>query len=320
MGVYLNPGNDAFRMAINDDIYIDKTELIKLTNHRLGKRNRYICVSRPRRFGKSMAAEMLAAYYGKDCDSSELFTPYKIAKNKDYEKHLNHYNVIMLNVQDFLSIKPTVDEMIVFLQKRVIAEFRRKYPDIIGEDENFLGLALEDLYSETKEGFIFIIDEWDCILRDKEYSVEDQKKYLDFIRNLLKDKAYVSLAYMTGILPIKKYGTHSALNMFAEYSMTEPYEYAEFIGFTESEVEGLCEKYHADYDMMKSWYDGYTFPEVGHIYNPKSVVDSILRKSFASYWTQTETYEALKKYIDLNYDGLKDSIVKMLAGEWITID
>ena len=320
MGVYLNPGNDAFRMAINDDIYIDKTELIKLTNHRLGKRNRYICVSRPRRFGKSMAAEMLAAYYGKDCDSSELFTPYKIAKNKDYEKHLNHYNVIMLNVQDFLSIKPTVDEMIVFLQKRVIAEFRRKYPDIIGEDENFLGLALEDLYSETKEGFIFIIDEWDCILRDKQYSVEDQKKYLDFIRNLLKDKAYVSLAYMTGILPIKKYGTHSALNMFAEYSMTEPYEYAEFIGFTESEVEGLCEKYHADYDMMKSWYDGYTFPEVGHIYNPKSVVDSILRKSFASYWTQTETYEALKKYIDLNYDGLKDSIVKMLAGEWITID
>lgn len=154
MGVYLNPGNAAFRMAINDDIYIDKTELIKQTNHRLGKRNRYICVSRPRRFGKSMAAEMLTAYYGKDCDSSELFAPYKIAGDKDYKKHLNCYNVIMLNIQDFLSIKSKVDGMIAFLQKRVIAELRRTYPGVIEEDECYLSLALEDLYSETKEGFI----------------------------------------------------------------------------------------------------------------------------------------------------------------------
>ena len=194
------------------------------------------------------------------------------------------------------------------------------FPGKVSELVKNLGVALDKLYSKTKEGFIFIIDEWDCILRDKQYSADEQKKYLDFLRNLLKDKVYVSLAYMTGILPIKKYGTHSALNMFSEYSMTEPFEYAEFIGFTESEVKNLCEKYLADYDMMKSWYDGYAFPGVGHIYNPKSVVDSILRKSFSSYWTQTETYEALKIYVDLNYDGLKDSIVKMLAGEWITID
>lgn len=320
MGVYLNPGNDAFRMAINDDIYIDKTELIKQTNHRLGKRNRYICVSRPRRFGKSMTAEMLTAYYGKDCDSSELFAPYKIAKAEDYRKHMNQYNVIMLNIQEFLSVTGSVAEMMEYLQEEVMEEIKECYPGKISEKERFLSMALNKIYSKTNEGVIFIIDEWDCILRDKQYSADDQKKYLDFIRNLLKDKAYVSLAYMTGILPIKKYGTHSALNMFAEYSMTEPFEYAEFIGFTESEVKGLCEKYHADYDMMKSWYDGYAFPEVGHIYNPKSVVDSILRKGFSSYWTQTETYEALKVYIDLNYDGLKDSIVKMLAGEKVTIN
>ena len=320
MGVYLNPGNDNFEMVCRSEIYVDKTELIQHTNQMIGTQQRFICISRPRRLGKSMAAYMLAAYYGKDCDSSELFAPYKIAGDKDYEKHLNRYNVIMLNIQDFLSIKPTVDEMIAFLQKRVIAELRRTYPGVIEEDECFLSLALEDLYSETKEGFIFIIDEWDCILRDKRYDADDQKKYLDFIRNLLKDKAYVSLAYMTGILPIKKYGTHSALNMFAEYSMTSPRVFAEYIGFTEKEVKDLCKKYGVDYTMMESWYDGYTFPGIAHIYNPKSVVDAIIFREFASYWTQTETYEALKIYIDLNYDGLKDAIVKMLAGEHVSIN
>ena len=321
MGVYLNPGNDNFKMVCRSEIYVDKTELIHQTNKMLNTQQRYICISRPRRFGKSMAAYMLAAYYGKDCDSSELFAPYKIAKAEDYRNHLNQYNVILLNIQNFLSITEySVDAMISYLQKEVIEELREMFPGKVSDLVKNLGVALDKLYSKTKEGFIFIIDEWDCILRDKQYSADDQKKYLDFLRNLLKDKAYVALAYMTGILPIKKYGTHSALNMFAEYSMTEPFEYAEFIGFTESEVKGLCEKYHADYDMMKSWYDGYAFPGVGHIYNPKSVVDSILRKRFSSYWTQTETYEALKIYIDLNYDGLKDSIVKMLAGERSTID
>ncbi|MGN0485516.1 MAG: AAA family ATPase [Lachnospiraceae bacterium] len=181
-------------------------------------------------------------------------------------------------------------------------------------------MALNKIYSKTQETFIFIIDEWDCILRDRAYTAEDQKKYLDFIRNLLKDKAYVALAYMTGILPIKKYGTHSALNMFDEYSMTEPADYAEFIGFTEQEVKDLCETYQMDFDTMKSWYDGYQFSGNLHIYNPKSVVDSIRRKHFSSYWTQTETYDALKIYLDLNYDGLKDAIVKMLAGEHIVIN
>ena len=257
MGVYLNPGNDNFKMVCRSEIYVDKTELIHQTNKMLNTQQRYICISRPRRFGKSMAAYMLAAYYGKDCDSSELFAPYKIAKAEDYRKHLNQYNVILLNIQNFLSITEySVDAMISYLHEEVIEELREMFPGKVSDLVKNLGVALDKLYSKTKEGFIFIIDEWDCILRDKQYSADDQKKYLDFLRNLLKDKVYVSLAYMTGILPIKKYGTHSALNMFAEYSMTEPFEYAEFIGFTESEVKNLCDKYHADYDMMKSWYDG----------------------------------------------------------------
>ena len=319
MGVYLNPGNDGFRLSVNDDIYVDKTELIAHTNHRIGKRNRYICISRPRRFGKTMAAEMLAAYYGKQCDSAELFAPYKLAKCDSYRKYLNQYNVIVLNIQNFLSVTNSVDEMLTFLQKRVISELRRQYPDTISDGESILSLAMEEVYSQKQEGFVFIIDEWDCILRDKRYHADDQKKYLDFIRNLLKDKVYVALAYMTGILPIKKYGTHSALNMFDEYSMTDAGDFQEFVGFTEEEVRALCEQYQVDFDTMQSWYDGYTFPSVPHVYNPKSVVDSIRRKRFGSYWTQTETYEALKIYIDIDYAGLKDDIIRMLSGERVQI-
>ena len=319
MGVYLNPGNDMFCETVRGEIYVDKTELIWETNRRLKTPQKFVCISRARRFGKSMAAYMLAAYYGKNCDSKELFAPYKIAKCDSYEKYLNKYNVIMLNIQDFLSMTESVEDMLFFLQRRVIKELKKQYLGLISDDERLLTIALEDVYSETGEAFVFIIDEWDCILRDRSYHADDQKKYLDFIRNLLKDKAYVALAYMTGILPIKKYGTHSALNMFDEYSMIDAGDFQEFVGFTEEEVRGLCEQYQVDFDTMQSWYDGYTFPSVPHVYNPKSVVDSIRRKRFGSYWTQTETYEALKVYIDIDYAGLKDDIIRMLSGERVQI-
>ena len=319
MGIYLNPGNDMFAETVRGEIYVDKTGLIGRINAMVKTPQKFICISRPRRFGKSTAAYMLAAYYGKGCDSAELFAPYKIAKSDSFGKYLNHFNVIMLNIQDFLSMTGSVDEMLAFLQAELIQELREAYPDEIPEQERFLGMALNRIFGKRKESFVFIIDEWDCILRDRSYTADDQKKYLDFIRNLLKDKVYVALAYMTGILPIKKYGTHSALNMFTEYSMTAPRFFAEYIGFTETEVQELCERYEVDYDMMQSWYDGYFFPETGHVYNPKSVVDALRFREFSSYWTQTETYEALKIYIDMNRAGLKDDITRMLAGEQIRI-
>lgn len=319
MGIYLNPGNDMFAETVRGEIYVDKTGLIEKTNAMVKTPQKFICVSRPRRFGKSTAAYMLAAYYGKECDSAKIFASYKIAKSGSFKKYLNRYNVIMLNIQDFLSMTESVEKMLEFLQKRVIRELKKRYPNLIDDEENLLTIALEDVYSETSEAFVFIIDEWDCILRDRSYTADDQKKYLDFIRNLLKDKSYVALAYMTGILPIKKYGTHSALNMFTEYSMTAPRFFAEYIGFTEVEVQELCNRYKVDYDMMRSWYDGYVFPETGHVYNPKSVVDALRFREFSSYWTQTETYEALKIYIDMNRDGLRNDIIRMLAGERITI-
>ncbi len=315
----MNPGNDAFALAVQDDIYVDKTGLISYTNHRIGKRNRYVCVSRPRRFGKSMAAEMLAAYYDRDCDSAELFKPYQIAFRAGYREYLNKYNVIFLNIQNALSRVKTVEQMLQYVQKEILVELREKYSDWIPREEEILSAALEKLYSRSKERFVFIIDEWDSVFRSRQIRMESQVLYLDFLRDLLKDKMYVALAYMTGILPIKKYGTHSALNMFDEYSMTDAGDYAEYIGFTENEVEDLCRQYRIDFEKEKEWYDGYIFDGI-HIYNPKSVVDSIRRRKFANYWTQTETYEALRIYTDMNFDGLKDTIIKMLAGESVKID
>ena len=179
---------------------------------------------------------------------------------------------------------------------------------------------MQDVYQETQRPFVIVIDEWDCIFREYPHDTAAQRKYLDFLRDWLKDKAYIGLAYMTGILPVKKYGTHSALNMFTEYSMENPRGLAPFVGFTEDEVKGLCEKYGMDFAECRAWYDGYRFTEAEHIYSPKSVVEAMLAHRFDAYWNSTETYEALKVYIDLKEDGLRDAIVRMMAGASIPID
>lgn len=320
MGVYLNPGNEQFRMAVNSDIYVDKTMLISKVSALLNTENRFLAISRPRRFGKSMAANMLAAYYGKECDSSGLFASLKISQDLSFCEHLNKYNVIKINMQEFLNDNENVDDMILDLEHEIISELKYEYKDVIIESEIRLSRVLDRLYAKIKEKFIFIIDEWDCLLRERKSDVTAQKKYLDFLRGLLKDKAYVVLAYITGILPVKKYGTHSALNMFDEYSMTSAKEFAEFTGFTDSEVESLCQKYDMDFEMVKSWYDGYYLEKAGHIYNPRAVVRAVLDRNFDNYWTRTETYEALKIYIDMNLDGLKDAIVRMMSDEKVVIN
>ena len=319
MGIYLNPGNDAFFSTVNySEIYVDKTMLIDFTNKCLFGENKEICVSRPRRFGKSIAENMLTAYYSKGCESKELFSNFKIAETADFEKHLNQYNVIHVDMQKFLSRTKDIHEMLAFMQKRVLKEMKRQFSCIEPEEESLI-TALEDLYSETESKFIFIIDEWDCIFRIHKDNISAQKEYLDFLRDLLKGQPYVALAYMTGILPIKKYGEHSALNMFKEYSMTNQKRLAEFTGFTESEVRRLCEKYSISFEKTKQWYDGYNVNGTS-IYNPKSVVEAITEGIFDNYWTQTETYEALKFYILRNENGLRDKIIRMIAGEHISVN
>ena len=320
MGVYLNPRNDAFLESVRSEIYVDKTEMISYVNGVLGTEQKFICVSRPRRFGKSMTAKMLAAYYCKDYDSKEIFDNLKIATHESYLKYLNQYDVIFLNMQEFLTQVKSPEGLIDYLQEEVIVDLLDVYAEQMWEQEQNLVRALKIIYSKTGRGFVFIIDEWDCLFRECRDDKNAQKVYLDFLLVLLKDQAYVKLAYMTGILPIKKYGTHSALNMFTEFSMTEPKMLAKYIGFEEEEVRALCETYKMDFDETKRWYDGYQLAEKLHVYNPKSVVDAMLQQEFHSYWTKTENYEALKIYIDMNFDGLKDAIVIMLSGGTVTVN
>lgn len=313
MGIYLNPGNEAFRQAVKDDIYIDKTEMIALMNQQLNKfRGKYVCVSRPRRFGKSMAADMLTAYYGRNCDSKELFAGKAIEKEKSYELHLNQHDVIRLDIQSFLFQKSHLDIFIDKIQEFVIRELKAEYGSFFILDEYGLPGVLRQIYAHIKKGFIFIIDEWDCVFRLAKEREAIQKNYLDFLRGLFKGAEYVELAYMTGILPIKKYGEHSAVNIFNEYSMIEPKNLGKYFGFTKEEVWEECKRYNVDYNEMKKWYDGYQLDDL-YIYNPKSVVDALIWKDFQSYWSGTETYEALKIYIDLNFDGLKEAIIMMLG-------
>lgn len=319
MGIYLNPGNIDFQEALNAEIYVDKTELIKHTNKKIRTTNKYISVSRPRRFGKSMAANMLVAYYSRGCDSKEMFSSYKIAADPSFEKHLNKYNVIHINMVNFMKRKKMVSDSIDYLSQRLLHELKKEFGDVDCFDWTDIISVLEEIFDAKKIPFIFIIDEWDCVFRIFKDQNEDHTEYLNFLRNLLKDQSYVALAYMTGILPIKKYGEHSALNMFTEIAMTDPREYAEFTGFTESEVAELCQKYNMPYDETKRWYDGYDLMGVS-IYNPRSVVMSMTGGYFNNYWTSTEAYEALEEFICRNDDGLRDTIVGLLAGEKRKID
>lgn len=319
MGIYLNPGNIDFQQALNSKIYVDKSMLIEYVNSVIYTEQKFICVSRPRRFGKSMAANMLTAYYSRGCDSKEMFSRLKIANSESFEKHLNKYNVIHINMVNFLERSESIDDMLDYLKKRLLHEIKKENGDVDCFDWNDLISVLDEVFQDKKIPFIFIIDEWDCIFRVHKRDENSQTKYLNFLRGLLKDQSYVALAYMTGILPIKKYGEHSAINAFYEYSMTDAEPISEFTGFTESEVKELCIKYDKSFSEMKRWYDGYNLNGIS-IYNPKSVVESILRGQFNNYWTSTETYEALKIYIEMNFDGLKDTIIELLAGEKVVID
>ena len=319
MGIYLNPTNQNFYEAVNKEIYVDKSLLIERIEHLKEKVNKYLCISRPRRFGKITDANMLVAYYSKGCDSSQIFNRLKISQTELYQKHLNQHNVIHINMQDFLSKTHDIDKMLILLTKLIFRDIKKVYQDIEYFDINDLIQVLEDVYAEVNERFIFVIDEWDCIFREYKNNKEAQSQYLDFLRNLLKDKPYVSLCYMTGILPIKKYGTHSALNMFKEVSILNPTPLEEFMGFTEKEVQDLCLKYDMDYEKMKDWYDGYKMTDDLSVYNHRSVVYALMDRKYENYWSATETYEALRVYIDMNYDGLKDDIVKLLAGEHVAV-
>ena len=319
MGIYLNPDNDDFNRALRSPIYVDKSELIKYTDSVLNTEQQYLCVSRPRRFGKSMAANMLTAYYSRGCDSEKMFSGLKIAKDPCFKEHLNKYNVIRINIASFVSRAESAEGLLKYLSSRLIKELKNEFGDAESYEHDDLVSVLEDIYAANKTQFIFIIDEWDCILRSDEFDEKAEEKYLDFLKALLKDQCYVALAYMTGILPVKKYGDDSALNMFTEISMTLSFPLTEFMGFTDDEVTAECGKFNADIEEIRHWYNGYNADGIS-LYNPQSVVYALIRHKCRNYWNATKSYESLKKYINMNFDGLRDKISEMIGGAEINVN
>lgn len=315
MGTYLNPGNKMFQKSLDGSFYVDKTELATYLNERMGTSQALVCVSRPRRFGKTVDADMLVAYYSKGAESRMQFDGLSVSRSPLFEEHLNSHDVVKVNVQNLVRPAGGFEHIEEYLSSKLIEELCGEWPSALPPEISYLPEALELVEHEKGSGFVFVIDEWDCVFRvAPEYDFA-QRDYLDFLRDLLKDRSYVDACYMTGILPIKKYGRHSALNLFTEYSVIDPKDLAHLMGFNADEVERLCARFDVDYGQMASWYDGYLLGEERiHVYNPRSVAGAISSGKFSSYWSDTETYEALQRYVDIDFDGVAADLVSMLDG------
>ena len=321
--------------------------MVSYLNSVVNTSQRYVCVSRPRRFGKTMAADLVCAYYDCEADSRALFERCALGRLSEdggtgragWDRYLGAFHVLRLVMTDFMEDSDSVGDVLSYLTDEVTAELREAFPEVRYGTRINLRTVMNKIAASTGARFVIVIDEWDAVFREYKDDQSGQKKYLDFLRDWLKDKDYIALAYMTGILPIKKYGKHSALNMFWEYSMTEPQQLAPFMGFTAEEVSEKCREAGLNYESFQAWYDGYRLSNrvseemlADHelpdqkiyreyeVYSPYSVVKAMLSKQFANYWNQTETYEALRQYIDWDFDGLKETVAVLMDGGKIAID
>ena len=318
MGIYFNPSNGSFASDKRSKIYVDKTGVLEYLNGVLGTNRRCISVSHARRFGKSHAAGMIDAYYSLGCDSTKLFEDTKIAESDDFKKYMNKYNVIHLDISSVWDFHK--EDLIESIHERVCDDFQKEYADTLNYDKD-LYLLIQDIYIKTNVPFVIIIDEWDCVIRNSE-DKELVHRYLQLLHSLFKSeesKSYLALAYITGILPIKKIKDESALNNFREYTMLDSYPITEFYGFTEEEVRELCEKYNMDFESTKAWYNGYLIDGM-HMYNPNSVSMAMDRHRFDSYWRNTSSFASINTFITMNYEGLKDDIMTMLAGGRVSVN
>ena len=320
MGAYINIGNEGFRRARNSE-YVDKSGLISVVNRTLFTEQSFSCVSRCRRFGKSMAAKMLCAYYDQSCDSRSLFADLMIASHPSFEQHLNKYPVIYLDMTNFVSQKESglADK----IDATLLADISRAYPDFPVEPKERLASYLLRVSEATQQQFIFIIDEWDAICREYEPDTKEMDLYVDWLRRMFKSADAVrtfAAVYMTGILPIKKYKTQSALNNFWEYSIVEPMDMSSFFGFTKNEVRALADKRNMDFDELEKWYDGYQIGDEHSIFNPNSVMMALKSRRCRSFWASTGAFDTIANYIQMNYEGLKDDIISMLAGGRCNVD
>ena len=337
MGTYLNPGNDNFRVQVENGTYVDKTMLIEETNKRLNDNDfKFLCISRPRRFGKSIAENMLAAYYSKGADSRTLFAPYKISQAASFEKNLNKFNVIHIDLNALYSewiitihdpSQENIPEQqrrlsfIPFVTKKLCAEFKKEFKDVAFEDGSSVASSIQQVFAQKHETFIVIIDEYDVLVREQ-VPQSLFKTYLEFLSSLFKNstlKPAISLAYLTGILPIMKDKVQSKMNEFDKITMLDADDFAEFTGFTTEEVKALCKKYNCDFEECKSWYDGYNLKGV-EIYNPQAVIKAVPRSKFKSYWSETSSYEVVAEKIRMNFAGTKEDVITMMGGGRVGIE
>ena len=322
MGRFFNPDNSAFKTSVNSEIYVDKSGIINYTNRVISTRQAFICNSRPRRFGKSMTADMLTAYYSRGCDSEEMFSGLEVSRADDFKKHLNKYDVIHFDVQWFIKPGVDVNNIVYIIQESILKELHEVYPEIIDDRVVSLADALSIIHEKTGNKFVVIIDEWDVLIRDESHNNVVQEDYINFLRVLFKGiepTKYIALAYLTGILPIKRLKTQLALNNFRQFTMLAPDAFAEYMGFTENEVADLCERYNRDFTEVKRWYDGYLLAD-HHVYNPSAVINLMMGGSFQSYWSQTSTFVSIRPFIDMDFDGLKTDIISMLSGSMAEVD
>ena len=321
MGIYLNPDNENFKATLRRPIYVDKTAMISVINQFIATDNKYVCVSRPRRFGKTIATNMLSAYYSKGCDSRGLFAPYKIASSPDFGSNLNKFNVIQIDVNSEFQNIEDKDKLLKKITGRVRDEMRTEFPSVELADTDTLGECIQKVYTKTKETFIILMDEYDVLVREK-VSKKLFAEYLGLLNGLFKSNTLrpaISFAYLTGILPIVRDRIQSKLNNFDELTILDAAELAEYVGFTDQEVQELCEKHNVDYEECKRWYDGYS-QHGFEIYNPESVVMCIRNKRFSNYWSRTSSYDAIAERIRMNFSGTRDDVIRMISGENVDVN
>lgn len=317
MSIYLNTDTalENYKKLSNSKYFVDKSKIISSLNEIIDTSDCYVCITKPRRFGKSSVLNMLGAYYTKEINSRYIFDKLLISKCKSYLKHINKYNVISISLNKIPEEGKTYEDYISMIRKCLINDIKEQYPSI---DINKY-YAISDMLTATKEKFIFIIDEWDYIFSHNLYE-ENQSDFLEFLRNLLKDKPYVSLCYMTGVLPIKKYSVGSALNMFNEYTFLKDRLYSHYFGFTEEEVIELCKLENSvEYKELAEWYNGYITPNGIRIYNPRSVVIALRNGYCDNYWTSTGAMDEVLYYLKYNIADVRNDVIEMVARNPIDI-
>ena len=325
MGLYLNPNADAFMQNKNKKIYVDKSQIIYELNDLIDSDDNFVCLSRPRRFGKSMAGNMISAYYSKGCDTREVFSQMKLGQEPGFDKHLNKFNVIKLDLNGWYQnaiVENSVVSLIEEINKSLLVDFRKQFPEIDFEEKSSLTRCIKEVYAETGEKFVIIIDEYDVLIREQvPQSLFDS--YLSFLNGLFKDTAIrpaIALAYITGIIPIVRDKVQSKLNEFTEYTMLNSGRLSGHVGFTREEVEALCDEYGMDKEECARWYDGYRLTDTIDIYNPLAVVSAMRNQEFESYWSATGSFEALKDYIMMDFKGIKQDVIDMISGKSVPVN